>query len=131
MNKKTKVIIVAVFAVLVVAAGIIAFLMKAKGSAGTKKFTLTITSERDGFNETINAKSSEEFLGQYLRTVDGLVYSESEYGIYVQGYRDMLEDIDNQYWWRLDVNGQASMTGADEVPLTDGDSYALVLVQGW
>lgn len=131
MEKKTKVIIVAVFAVLVVIAAAVAIGMKAKGSAGTKKFTLTITSERDGFNDTIKAKSDKEFLGQYLRDVDGLVYQESDYGIYVQGYKDMLENIDEQYWWRLDVNGAASMTGADEVPLNDGDEYALVLVQGW
>lgn len=132
MSKKTKTIIISIFAALVVIIAVLAIVFnKKETSAGSKKFTLQITSERDGFDDTIEAKSSEEFLGQYLRTVDGLEYQDTEYGIYITGYKGMSEDIDNQYWWRLDVNGEASMTGADSVPLADGDAYALVLVQGW
>ena len=43
----------------------------------------------------------------------------------------MQEDMDNQYWWCVIVNGESSTVGADEVPLQDGDVYTFTLKQGW
>ena len=34
-----------------------------------------------------------------------------------------MEDMDNQYWWCVTVNGESIMLGADEIPLTEGDTY--------
>lgn len=39
--------------------------------------------------------------------------------------------MENQYWWCISVNGESSTTGADEIPLMDGDIYNFTLKQGW
>jgi len=58
-------------------------------------------------------------------------YEESDYGIYITGFDGMEQDLDNQYWWCVSVNGQTATTGADEIPLQDGDVYNFTLTQGW
>lgn len=134
MSKKTKIILVAVFAAIVlVAAGVGAFfgIKMMKTNAGQKTFTFEVVSERDGYDNTITVKSDLDTFGEYLRTMPECSYSESDWGIYVQGFNGYMEDMDNQYWWCLYVNGESSMVGADEVPLADGDVYKFELTQGW
>ena len=87
--------------------------------------------QRDGYDQTTDCKSDAEFLGEFLRTFDSCEYQESDYGIYVTGFDGMKEDLDNQYWWCISVNGEAAVTGADEIPLQDGDTYNFTLKQGW
>ena len=130
--KNKKLLVGGIFALIVAVVAIVAITLNVKNTQkGGKSFTLTISSERDSFNETINGESDEEFLGTYLRTVEGLEYSESDYAIYITGYNGMTEDMDNQYWWCIYVGDEPATTGADEIPLTDGGSYSLVLTQGW
>ena len=132
MSKKTKAIIVAVFAVVVIAIIAVFALTKGKDvTKGGKSFTIEIVSDRDSYNSSVKVESDLEYLGQYLRTMDNCKYSESDYGIYVQGFDDMMEDMDNQYWWCINVNGEMASTGADEIALNDGDTYSFVLKQGW
>lgn len=131
MSKKTKMGITIGFVAVVVIAIALVFATKTTPNAGGKSFTIAIESERDGFSETINCKSDLEFLGEYLRSQDYVDYQDSDWGIYITGLKGMSEDMENQYWWCLYVNGESSMTGADEVALTDGDAYSFVLTQGW
>ena len=132
MSKKVIVIIVSCFVVLVAAVVILVNLFGAKKTnPGSKSFTIEIVSERDGYDETLDCSSDLDNLGEYLRTMDNCTYSESEYGIYVQGFNGMMEDMDNQYWWSVNVNGEMASTGADGIPLTEGDAYSFVLKQGW
>ena len=132
MSKKTKAIIVAVFAVVVIAIIAVFALTKGKDATkGGKSFTIEIVSDRDSYNSSVKVESDLEYLGQYLRTMDNCKYSESDYGIYVQGFDDMMEDMDNQYWWCISVNGEMASTGADEILIKDGDVYSFELKQGW
>lgn len=132
MSKKTKILVASIFAAIVLIAGAVAVFLNIKEtSAGNKSFTFTVVSDRDSYNETLNCESDLEYFGQYLRTLPECEYQESEYGIYITGYNGMAEDIDNQYWWCVCVNGESATTGADEIPLADGTEYSLVLMQGW
>ncbi|MCR4788411.1 MAG: DUF4430 domain-containing protein [Lachnospiraceae bacterium] len=139
MSKKTKIIIVGIFVVVVLAViGLTAGLKAGKKAAaaadtpaGGNSFTIEIRSERDNFEEKIECSSDLENLGAFIRTLDKFTYSESEYGIYVQGYDGMMEDMDNQYWWCISVNGEMASTGADEILLKNGDVYSFDLKQGW
>lgn len=131
MTKKVRIVAIAVFFALVVAAGIVVCLNMPKAAAGQKEFTVEVKSERDAFDETTNCKSDMEYLGEYLRTFEGLEFDETEYGIFITGFKGMEQDMDNQYWWCVYVNGESATLGADEIPLNDGDAYALVLTQGW
>ena len=133
-NKKpaTAKIIVAVLFVAVLA--VLAFFVKSKlynPVEGGKKFTITITSERDNFKETIECSSDLENLGQYVRTMEQCVWEESTYGTYITGWYDMSQDLDNQYWWQISVDGVVASDGADFAVLEEGKDYEFDLMQGW
>lgn len=132
MSKKKKIVFASVFAVILVIAAIAAGALNNRVTQGGKKeFQIEIVSERDGYSEITDHKSDAEYLGEFLRTFEGCEWQESDYGIYITGFNGMQEDLDNQYWWCVSVNGQSSVTGADEIPLLDGDVYNFTLMQGW
>ena len=132
MSKKKKITLISVFVEVVAVAALVAVVLNEKRpTAGVKNFKVQIVSERDGYDQTADCKSDAEFLGEFLRTFEGCEYQESDYGIYVTGFDGMKEDLDNQYWWCISVNGEAAVTGADEIPLQDGDTYNFTLKQGW
>lgn len=132
MTKKQKITLLSVFIAVVVVIGVIAGVLNYRATqAGKKEFQIEVISERDGYSETTDCKSDAEHLGEFLRTFEGCEWQESDYGIYITGFDGMQEDMDNQYWWSVNVNGESSMTGADEIPLQDGDTYSFILMQGW
>lgn len=132
MNSKQKITLISVFAAVLIIAAIVAGALNYRETqTGKKEFQIEVVSDRDGYSETKEYASDAEYLGEFLRTMDGCRWQESNYGIYITGFDDMMEDMDNQYWWCISVNGESSMTGADEIPLTDGDVYNFTLMQGW
>lgn len=131
MSKKAKITLVSVFVALVAIAAVLCIIFIPKGTKGGKEFTIKVVSDRDSYSESFNCDSDLEFLGQYLRTFEGVEFSESDYGMYITGFKGMTEDMDNQYWWSVQINNTMATTGADEIPLTSGDEYELVLMQGW
>ena len=132
MTKKQKITLVSVFATILVVIGVIAGVLNYRSTqTGVKEFKLEVVSERDGYLEVTDCKSDTEYLGEFLRTYESCIWEDSTYGIYIKGFDGMMEDIDNQYWWCVTVNGESVMTGADEIPLADGDTYTFTLMQGW
>jgi len=131
-NKKQKIIAAAVFAAVFAIVGAAAIILNRRQTQeGIKHFAVEVTSERDNYSGTAFCESGEEFLGGYLRTMEKCEWQESDYGIYITGFDGMEEDIDNQYWWCVMVNGEPATVGADEIPLQEGDTYSFVLTQGW
>ena len=132
MTKKQKITLVSVFAVILFVIGVVAGVLNFRVTQeGMKEFQLEIISERDGYSEITEYESDAEYLGEYLRTLDICDWEDSTYGIYIKGFDGMMEDLDNQYWWCVTVNGESIMSGADEIPLADGDTYTFTLMQGW
>ena len=132
MTKKQKITLVSVFAAILIVIGVIAGVLNHRTvTEGMKSFQVEIISERDQYSETTDCKSDAEYLGEFLRTFEGCEWQDSDYGIYITGFNGMQDDMDNQYWWCVIVNGDSSTVGADEVPLQDGDVYTFTLKQGW
>lgn len=132
MTKKQKVTLVAIFIAVLTVIGIVAAVLNHRDTQeGMKQFKVEVISERDGYSETTDCESDKEFLGEFLRELEGCEWQDSEFGLYITGFNGMKEDIDNQYWWSVNVNGESSMVGVDEVPLADGDVYTFELKQGW
>jgi hypothetical protein len=132
VNTKQKIRIVSIFAVImVIAAGAAVFLNTRESQEGSKSFQVEIISERDGFHEMTQEKSDLLFLGEYLRTMDGCQYDESEWGIFITGFYGMEQDFSQEYWWLVSVNGEDALLGADDIPIIDGDVYTFTLMQGW
>lgn len=132
MSKKKKVVIAAVFLGILVLIGAVAGVLNyQKTQAGTKEFQVEVISERDEYSEVMNEKSDKEYLGEFLREYELCAWEESTYGIYIKGFDGMMEDMDNQYWWCVTVNGESPATGADGIVLEDGSTYTFTLMQGW
>ena len=132
MTKKSKIILISVFvAIVVILAGVAAYLNFRPTTQGGKNFQIEIVSDRDSFSEVKECNSDAEYLGEFLRTYEDCEYEESEYGIYITGFAGMEQDLDNQYWWCVSVNGENSTLGADEIPLQEGEKYTFTLTQGW
>lgn len=132
MTKKRKILLLVVFALIVSTVAIVSGVLNKKDTvSGEKTFNVQIVSERDSYDETYECTSEAEFLGEFLRDYDLCIWEDSTYGIYIKGFDSMHEDIDNQYWWCVYVNDTSSTTGADDIPLKDGDTYTFVLKKGW
>ena len=135
-SKKQKLLVIAVFAAVLLIVGVAAGALNKKQTQektqeGIKHFSIEVVSERDNYSSSMDCESGEEFLGGYLRTMDGCEWQESDYGIYITGFEGMKEDTENQYWWCVMVNGESATTGADGIPLQEGDTYRFELMQGW
>lgn len=131
-DRKQKVAIGGIFMAILLIVGIVAgMLTNQQTHAGMKHFKVEVTSERDNYSEMKDCESEEEFLGAYMRTFAGCEWQDSEYGIYIKGFDGMGEDMENQYWWCVMVNGESTVAGADGIPLQEGDTYSFVLMQGW
>lgn len=131
-TKKQKITLIAGFASILVVVGVIAGVLNYRATQeGVKHFKVEVTSERDGYSQTTECESEEDYLGAFLRTFEDCEWKESDLGIYIKGFDGMSEDYANQYWWCVMVNGESAVTGADGIPLQDGETYNFVLMQGW
>lgn len=132
MSKKKKIAIGVGFVALIAIIGIVAGVLNHKETqAGGKEFQIEIVSERDDYSETETCSSDKEYLGEFLREYEACEWQDTEYGLYITGFDGMEEDLDEQYWWCVSVNGEDSTVGADEIPLEDGSVYTFTLKQGW
>lgn len=132
MSQKKKAALVSVFIGILVLAGVIAGLLNYRETqSGMKRFRVEVISERDNYSKVTECKSQEEYLGAFMRSFEGCEWKESEYGIYITGFDGMQQDLDQQYWWRITVNGEENSLGADLIPLEGGGVYTFTLVQGW
>ena len=138
MNKKQKVTLIAVFAAVLVVVGVIAGVLGyQKTQEGKKSITVEIVSERDEYSFSEECTTEAEYLGDFLRAYEPCIWEDSTYGFYLIGFynqetnAEMKEDLDNQYWWCVLINGESATTGAEQIVLEDGATYRLELMQGW
>ena len=132
MTKKQKLSIIMIFAAIIaIAAGIAVFLNIRETQEGNKSFQVEIISERDNYHKKSKEKSDLLYLGEYLRVMEGCEYEESEFVIFITGFHGMKQDLDQQIWWNLAVNGENALVGVDEISLTEGDVYTFSLMEGW
>lgn len=126
-NKKKIGIAVGVIVVLIAALLIIFNVAKPKASAGAKAVTIEVV-DNTGASTDYDVKTDAEFLAQVFDEVDGLTVEgdTTEYGLYITTVNGVTADynVDGAYW-AIYINGDYGMYGADQQPVTDGDSYSL------
>lgn len=130
-NKKKKILLGSFVSILLVLALVVGYATKIKPNSDEKSFTIRVTSERDSFDKVIECSSDKTTLGEHVQTLDECTWEKSEFGTYITGWYDLHQDMENQYWWAIYVNGEQSPTGADTIELRDGEEYGFVLTQGW
>ena len=132
MKRSKKIVIVVVAIIVLIAAGIAGIVLnRVNANSDMKQFTIVVQSERDGLDEKLECKSNLGTLGEYVQTLEECQWSGSDYGTYISGWYDCAEDMDNQYWWSVNVDNEMAATGVDGIALVDGQEYEFILVQGW
>ena len=126
MNKKKLVIeIVSFVAVLGIVFGIY-FATRPATQEGSKAFTVTVV-HKDGSEKEFSYRSDEEYLGPVL-LAEGLVEGQmQQYGLYIEVVDGQRADWDEDgAYWSVYVGQEPAVSGADQIPLTDGGEYRLV-----
>ena len=129
--KNKKMILIAVALLTCVAAMLGIFLgTRPETVTGTKTITVTVV-HKDGSEKVFTCPTEEEYLGKVLVNENIVVGSYGEFGLYFDTADGEKADwnVDNG-WWQVFIGEEAAMTGADQIPITDGDTFKLVYTIG-
>ena len=128
-NKKLILIAVALIACVAVMLGIFVVTRPETG-AGSKTVTVTVV-HKDGSEKVFTCATEEEYLGKVLVNENIVVGSYGEFGLYFDTADGEKADwnVDNG-WWQVFIVEEAAITGADQIPIADGDTFKLVYTIG-
>ena len=131
MSAKNKKILAVVLLVVLVAAALAAYaFLGPKGTAGDKNITVEVI-HGDGSSKSFAIATDEEFLRGAVEQ-EGLVSGEeSEFGLLVQTVDGETADDSLEQWWCITKGGEQLMTGVDDTPIADGETYEFTLTTGW
>ena len=124
MNKKVILAVVALVLVVGLFAGVY-FATRPEAQAGEKTITVTVV-HSDGTEKVYTYRTEAEFLGEVLAAEGLIVGAENDPGRYntIDGeYADYAAD---GAYWALYIGEEYAMTGADQTPVNDGDSFKWV-----
>ena len=128
-NKKMILVAVALIACVAVMLGIF-LTTRPETVEGSKTVTVTVV-HKDGSEKVFTCQTEEEFLGKVLVNENIVVGNYGEFGLYFDTADGEKADwnVDNG-WWQVFVGEEAAITGADQIPTTDGGTYKLVYTIG-
>ena len=128
-NKKMILVAVALIACVAVMLGIF-LTTRPETTQGSKTVTVTVV-HKDGSEKVFTCQTEEEFLGKVLVNENIVVGNYGEFGLYFDTADGEKADwnVDNG-WWQVFVGEEAAITGAAQIPTTDGGTYKLVYTIG-
>lgn len=133
MEKKniTKYIIAFGAMILVVAAMITAYtLLKPKATEGSKEIVIEVIVP-DEESKEYSIKTDAEYLRGALDEINLVKGTESEYGFMIEEVNGRVADTEKQEWWAIKQDGVLSSYGVNDIAISDGDHYELVLTIGY
>ena len=92
---------------------------------GAKVSELTIV-DKEGNTHLYEIHTDEEMVG-YALMANGLIEGEEgPYGLYIKSVLGQVLDYETDgMYWAFYVGGEYALTGVDQTPITEGDSYML------
>ena len=128
-NKKMILIAVAVVAVAALMLGVF-LATRPETKAGSKTVTVTVV-HKDGTEKVFTCHTDAEYLGTVLVDEGIVVANYGEFGLYFDTADGETADwnVDNG-WWQVFIGEEAAITGADQIPIADGDTFKLVYTIG-
>ena len=128
-NKKIWIAIVALIAVVALMMGIY-FATREKPVDGEKTISVTVV-HKDGSEKAFACKTTEEFLGPVLLTEKIVEGDMGPYGLFITAADGELADYNvDGGWWAVYKGEEQTTTGADQVVISDGDSFKVVYTVG-
>ena len=127
-NKKTILSVVALVLVVAVFVGVY-LLTRPEVSQGSKAITVTVV-HKDGTEKVFSYRTDEAYLGPVLVKEGLIVMDDAQSGMFstVDGVK-LIWERDKAYW-ALYIGEEYGMTGVNDTPIADGDSFKLVYTLG-
>lgn len=91
---------------------------------GEKTFAFTVV-DADGNETAFEIHTDDEMVGEALLALGLIAGDDGDYGLYVKEVNGITADYDvDGTYWAFYVNDEYAVTGVDQTPVTDGDSYS-------
>ncbi len=131
-NKNIRTIVIAVTSlVLLIAVFFTAYqLLRQRGAEGAKTIHVDVVVGGESI-KSVDINTDAEYLRQALEEEKLIEGEEGTYGLWVITVGGRTADSEKEEWWALYKNGEFSMTGVDDTPLEDGDSFEYRLMLGY
>ena len=125
-NKSTKKIVLALVALVAVIAILIGVYSATKEQPTEGQKVITVAGVHgDGSEKEFEYETTKEYLGEVLKD-EGLVEGEEgDYGLFITSVDGEEANSANEEWWCLTIDGESSMTSADQTVIEDGDHFEL------
>ena len=129
MKKKTP-LLAALLLILCIAAGVLFHANKPETAAGAKELDIVVI-HADQSENSFTYQTDAEFLGEVLLE-KGLAEGEvGSYGLFITTVDGETADDSKQQWWCITKGGEQVNSGADTLPIADGDQFELTLMEGY
>ena len=129
MNRKIG-LLAAILVILCIGAGILFHTNKPKTTAGAKEVEIVVT-HSDKTENRFTYQTDAEYLAEVLLETGLAEGEQSSYGLFIQMVDGETADNNNQEWWCITKGGEQVNSGADTLPIADGDQFELTLMEGY
>ena len=129
MNRKTG-ILAAVLIVLCIAAGIVFHTNKPETVVGTKEINIVVI-HSDKTENTFTYQTDAEYLVEVLLENELADGDMGSYGLFITTVDGETVDESKQQWWCITKGGEQVNSGADALPVADGDQFELTMMEGY
>lgn len=129
MNKKTS-LLAGLLVLLCILAGILFHMNKPETTAGTKEIGITVI-HADQTENTFTYQTDAEYLADVLLENELAEGEIGSYGLFIQTVDGETADDSKQQWWCITKGGEQVNSGADTLPIADGDQFELTLMEGY
>ena len=128
MKKNNRIVVIGavILVVLLVVLGAVWSSNRPATQEGSKTITVEVV-HKDESRKTFTYSTEEEYLDKVL-VGEGLVEDNpDQYGLFIEVVDGEKADYNvDQSYWCVEQNGERATTGASEIPVSDGDSFALI-----
>ena len=129
MNKKTG-ILAAILVILCIGAGILFHINRPETTTGTKEIDIVVI-HADKTENTFTYQTDAEYLAEVLLENTLAEGEAGSYGLFITTVDDETADSSKQQWWCITKGGEQVNSGADTLPIADGDQFELTLMEGY
>ena len=129
MNRKTG-ILAGFLIVLCIAAGVLFHINKPETTAGEKEINVVVV-HADQTENTFTYQTDAEYLADVLLENELADGDMGSYGLFITTVDGETADDSKQQWWCITKDGERVNSGADALPIADGDQFELTLMEGY
>ena len=129
MNRKTG-ILAAILVIFCVGAGILFHANRPETITGAKEIDVIVI-HADETENTFTYQTDAEYLADVLLENELAEGETGSYGLFITTVDGETADSSKQQWWCITKGGESVTTGADSLPIADGDQFELTLMEGY